>query len=702
MFFLLIVDRQCEESMRRRFGNWMWIYLLPLVVISLCVLCAYLPALDGTLVLDDIRTIVDNSFIQCLDNFSLPDILTRPRIITDLTFALNYALHGQDPLGYHVVNIVLHILNSFLVFLLIYLFLNIVLFSSADKSDAFRDRNRKVWLSLIAGLSASLFFALHPLQIMAVTYIAQRYTSMAAFFCLLSVGLYMAARMVIGSGTGDYLLADNGTQKMGTNSFLYGRIVGAGLLGACSLFAAVLGFLCKQNAVMLPGLILLVELLVFTRTRSALYTWVCAALFIALFGGGILYIQGILGQELQLGQMISDISQQSMETREVSRWVYLCTQFGVIVHYMALTIVPVGQNIDHMYPFVSGFFDDFTPLYFLVLLAFVVLAAALVRRRPLISLGIGWMFVALSVESGIIPIRDAMFEHRMYLPLLGPSLIFGYLVYLVGTKVQRPLMVLPAAACILVLFGGLTYARNQLWQNPVALWTDSVTKNPENDRAWNNLGKSELERGNIDQAEEYFQKALQINPDNPRAKGNLGYILYTRQEYEKALPYMRQAACALPSSADFQYNLGVLYSELRKSKKAVTYYRKALRLRPDYHQARRNLGVELARQGKMQQAAKTLDKALEHEPENLQVLKNLALIRLKSGQFNLAEELLRRALKIMPRSPGLLTYLGIALYEQGEYGQARKFLLKTININPNNSLAKKYLIKAQQGMYSNK
>ncbi|MDZ7762743.1 MAG: tetratricopeptide repeat protein [Desulfovermiculus sp.] len=158
------------------------------------------------------------------------------------------------------------------------------------------------------------------------------------------------------------------------------------------------------------------------------------------------------------------------------------------------------------------------------------------------------MFIALSVESGIIPIRDAMFEHRMYLPLFGPSLLFGYFVYVAGNKVQRPWLVLPAAVCILLLLGCLTHVRNQLWENPVALWTDSVQKNPENDRAWNNLGKAELEQDNLERAEEHFHQALDINPKHPRAKGNSGLYISSARRVWKALPYVREAAQALPEA----------------------------------------------------------------------------------------------------------------------------------------------------------
>lgn len=676
------------------------IYLVPWFIISLAILWAYLPALDAPMVLDDIRTIVDNPFIQDLDNFADPVFLLSPRPIADLSFALNFALHGQDPYGYRLVNIIFHVFNSCLVYILAYWLLGRVqgarrLCAPAKEVSGRKSSELWVWTG---ALSTALVFAIHPLQTMAVTYIAQRYTSLAALFCLLAVGFYIAARVRIENGYQKSGPEDKAGPGQGSGQGISGRSVVTGLLLACSLLAAVVAFLSKQNAIMLPGFILLIEFLVFDRSRSK-RLWVLAGtgLFIFFFGAAVLYFQGIFDQGMNLGHILSDISHKSVESRDVSRWIYLCTQFGVIVRYMALTVVPVGQNIDHMYPFVSGFWDGWTPAFFLVLLACVALALVLIRRRPLISLGIGWMFIALSVESGIIPIRDAMFEHRMYMPLFGPSVIFGYFVYWAGNKVLRPWLVLPAAVCILLLLGGLTHARNQLWDNPVALWTDSVQKNPENDRAWNNLGKAELEQENLEQAEEHFHQALDINPKHPRAKGNLGYIFYLRGEYEKALPYVREAAQALPRSADYQYNLGVLYSELGKPEQAVTYYRKALRLRPEYHQARRNLGVELAKQGKLQQASKILHRVLEHEPENFNLLKNLSLIKLKTRKFSQAEDLMRRALEIRPQSPAVLTYLGIALYEQGEFGESREYLLQAISQNPNNPLAKKYIYKAQQG-----
>ncbi|MDZ7762742.1 MAG: hypothetical protein U5L00_21145 [Desulfovermiculus sp.] len=334
--------------MHARCENWLKIYLVPWFIISLAILWAYLSALDAPLVLDDIRTIVDNPFIQDLDNFTDPAFLLRPRPIADLSFALNFALHGQDPYGYRLVNIIFHVFNSCLVCILAYWLLVRAqgacrLCASAKEVTGRKSAELWVWTG---ALSAALVFAIHPLQTMAVTYIAQRYASMAALFCLLAVGLYIVTRVRIENGY--HKSGPAGSSRAGPRLWAgctHGRSVVIGLLLACSLSAAVVAFLSKQNAVMLPALILLIEVLVLDRSRIQ-RLWVLAGtgLFIAFFGAAVLYFQGIFDQGMNLGHILSDISHKSVESREVSRWIYLCTQFGVIVRYMALTVVPAGPK----------------------------------------------------------------------------------------------------------------------------------------------------------------------------------------------------------------------------------------------------------------------------------------------------------------------------------------------------------------------
>lgn len=657
-------------------------YVLPFVLIALSIAFAYSGTLSAPMVLDDIRTIVDNPAVQDPANFTQPSALAKPRPLTDLTFALNYTLDGTNPDGYRLVNIFIHILNSFLVYLLILFALSTIKPPSANSSKSKRMAGN-VWGLRCAALAGALFFALHPLQTMAVTYIAQRYTSLAAFFALACIGFYILARQRF-----------KHVSPAGPAAWIF---------FALAILSAVLAFLSKQNTAMLPGLILLTEISLFSRTRINRSNLILLlVIFCGLFGFFVLYNSGVATGFTGFGEFWDNFWRRLAETREVSRWDYLCTQFGVVARYLIMTVFPAGQNIDHLHPFVSGFWDGLTPVYFLVLLMLLSFALFSVRKRPLITLSIIWIFVSLSVESSIIPIRDAMFEQRMYLPMFGAALLFSYLVYLAAARVRPVLIVYTAAALIVIVMAWATTQRNELWQDPVALWTDSVEKQPGNDRAWNNLAQAEMEKENFETAHEYLLKALEINPDNVRAAGNKGYILYLQGKNKQALPLLKKAAQSFPRSADFQYNYGVILSAAGQSSQAIQQYQATLKLRPEHLQARMNLGVELARTGNFKEAARHMEKVLDQDRENFSLLRNLGILYFQLDRMGKAQEYMQRALGIKPRSPDILTYLGMIHYNQGEYSMAMDRLVQTMNINPNNPAAREYIQKTQKAMLQEK
>ena len=170
----------------------------------------------------------------------------------------------------------------------------------------------------------------------------------------------------------------------------------------------MMSVLCKLNTASLPGVILLVEYLLIDRTWQgwkkkipwfsvAFSLWFLFVLYVCSGGEGLL----------------EDVSALARETEAVGRWSYLCTQFNVIVIYIRLLFLPVGQNLDYFYQFKDGFWDGYTSLAFLLLMVIVGLGIWCRKKRPVIAFAIFWFFITLSVESSIIPIRDALFEHRL-------------------------------------------------------------------------------------------------------------------------------------------------------------------------------------------------------------------------------------------------------------------------------------------------
>jgi hypothetical protein len=197
---------------------------------------------------------------------------------------------------------------------------------------------------------------------------------------------------------------------------------------------------------------------------------------------------------------------------------YLLTQCVVIPRYLALVMVPVGQNIDHdvavertLAPAVVG------GIVFLVaLLAFGVYG---LRRWPVIGFGIVWMFIALSVESSMLPIRDVMVEHRMYLAMPGLALAAAT-VFAWGFSRRRSAVVAVGGAVIAIL-AVLTVLRNEVWRTPLSLWQDALAKSPGKARVHTNLGMALQTSGEWQKAIDHYCRALELDPRNQPARANL-------------------------------------------------------------------------------------------------------------------------------------------------------------------------------------
>ncbi len=245
---------------------------------------------------------------------------------------------------------------------------------------------------------------------------------MAAMFYIASMLLYLKARVSqqkTGS-RGQGAKSSTGGSNSLTLFFLFGL----------SILCGMLAFLSKRNTASLPGAILFVEYLLIDRTWQGWrkkIPWF--ALCFALWTFFALYVSGFFSGGIEGRGLLEDVSGLMQETEMVSRWSYLCTQFNVLVIYIRLMFLPIGQNLDYLYSFKSGFFDGYTSVAFIFLTSLVAVGIWGMRKRPIISLAIFWFFITISVESSIIPIKDALYEHRLYLPMFGFVLVVSYLLF---------------------------------------------------------------------------------------------------------------------------------------------------------------------------------------------------------------------------------------------------------------------------------
>ncbi|MBW1775782.1 MAG: tetratricopeptide repeat protein, partial [Deltaproteobacteria bacterium] len=410
----------------------------------------------------------------------------------------------------------------------------------------------------LAALFAALIFIAHPIQTQAVTYTTQRYASLAALFFMASVLFYLKGRILC-------RMSDVGgrrTEVGGQGSEVRGRrSEGRGAFSlqpsafyVLCIISGILAFMSKQNTASLPAVILLVEYLCIDSSWAGWkkkLPWIGLAFVLCLTA--VLYVSGAFGVVGRGGSLLEDVSDFTRDSRVISRWSYLCTQFNVVVVYIRLLFFPVGQNVDDMYPFRTGFFDGVTPLAFLFLTGLVLLAVWRRKKTPVITLAIFWFFITLSVESSIIPIRDALFEHRLYLPMFGFALAVSYALFYLFSR--RELWGVITSLGIIIVLGTATYQRNRVWQDYVSLWTDVVEKSPHNFRAHTNLG--------------------------------IG--LYNEHKTKKAISHFLQAIRLRSNNDLAHYNLGLAFEEQGALKPAVAHYREALRIKPGYVKAHVNL-----------------------------------------------------------------------------------------------------------------
>ncbi len=575
------------------------------ILIAITALLIYSNTFSSSFHFDDVESIVKDSRIRVLSNFL---DTSGTRYIGELSFALNYYLGGLNVFGYHLVNIVIHIIDGILIWWLVNL---------TFKTPVMQRLPVNLQVSSLIALAASLIFITHPIQTQAVTYIVQRFASLATLFYLLSLVLFVRWRLSSGSG---YRVA----------------------LYLLSLFSVVLSMKTKEISFTLPFIILLYEFFFFRDRLRKVYFLIPYLLTLLIIPLSIIGI----GSHKPLGDIVGGLGEAARETELISRGSYLLTQFRVIVTYIRLLFLPVNQNLDYDYPVYHAFFIPGVFLSFLFLLFLIGVGVYLLIRSQrngngyalLISFGIFWFFITLSVESSIIPIRDVIFEHRLYLPAVGAVIAFSSAV-LYGFERWRGRIgigkgegVSPLSATVVLLLiiivalSFATYQRNLVWRDGITLWSDVVSKSPLKARGYDGLGSAYLDHGRIDEAIKALRTALMLKPNYVNAHYNLGVAYENIGRIDEALKEYRTAVRLKPNYVNAHYNLGLAYEKLRRIDDAIEEYRTAVRLKPDFVEAHNNLGVTYAKQGRIDEAIEEFNTALrlKHDHANASYNLNLA------------------------------------------------------------------------------
>jgi Flp pilus assembly protein TadD len=549
-------------------------------------------------------------------------------IVTRWSWAIDYRLHGPHPRGYHVTSLVIHFGNASLLYWITWML-------------ASRTRARRV-----AAMSAAGVFCAHPLATQSVAYLTQRSTSLATLFFLLALGGWIAFR------------SSAGARRWAWH--------------ATSLAALALGLYTKHIALMLPAAIVLFEAL-FPAPRRRLAA-------IALVPMLVLVAWRCAEYSPRLVPPAPPAAPAPAIFEHHSRAQYALAQPRSIATYLRLFVFPKGQNLDwDLKPPRSladpGFFGPA-----LLLAALGAAAWALRRRRPLLSFGVGWFFVALVPTSSFVPIGGLLFEHRAYLPMAGLCLALGDVVGLVHDR--RPRAAQAVVAGLLLALGAATVRRNAAWDTELSLWTDVVRKSPEKARGHVNLGLAWQNAGRLADAEREYRRALEIHPGHALALNNLGNVLRRTGRVEEAERALRGAIAARPKFANPRTNLGNLAMDRGDLVAAEALYREALRLAPGSVEARYDLAKALEGQGRRAEAIEEYARLCADYPEDPLFASDLGCALLLDGDASAAERALRRAVEGRPDWEVAWYNLALALEAQGRRDEAIGALEKAVALRP--------------------
>lgn len=468
-----------------------------LCIFAVTAVC-YLPGLAGHFVFDDMVNIGKNSYLQ-IENLDFPSLWQAAdsgsagmfkRPISTVSFALNYYFSGMDAYYFKLTNLVIHLVNGLLVFLLTNSLLS--LYSRTRRDGVQSDTNS--WIAL----AVAAIWLLHPFNLTGVLYVVQRMTSLAALFTLAGLVLYLQGRKVLLNGS-----------KRGFIAIVVALFV-----------ATPLAALCKENGALLPLLIFVMEFILLRwntpdqRTRRMLIGLVSMSAFIPVLLG-VFYV--MKNPDLIMGGYI---------LRDFSLTERLMTEARVLWFYLHMIILP---NMAEM-----GLYHDdiliskslLSPWTTLPAIAGILLlvggAFALRNKQPLITFGIAFFLIGHALESSIVPLEIA-FEHRNYLPMFGILLPLAYYalnaqLHLPGLRLRQVLLLVT-----IMLFAGIAAFRAQQWGDTFMMRVLEVQRHPHSVRANTDMAAlydhipPASQKDAIDlynKAVFYYQQAADVAPAN--------------------------------------------------------------------------------------------------------------------------------------------------------------------------------------------
>ena len=609
--------------------------LLIAILLLAAITLVYWPGIRSPFQFDDEGGIVMNPALWRLNG--LRTVLTYnivlPRPLFNLSLAVDHALWGLNPVGYHVTNLLIHMVCALLVWQLGFKIMRIL--------------GRDVGLSRNAGIIAGFLFALHPAASESVIYIWSRSSNLMSLFLLAALAVWLGGAEPV------YRLRT-----------------------ALTFVLYLMALATKEEAVFFPALLIAMDLCIFERAgrkRRLMYTlpfWLMpVALLIlrwAMGNGGLDFVSWRAGMGDELAKMSHD------RGFAVLMPMNFATQCEVGLEYLKILLWPVGLSVDHGVVFES-LIPSLLAIFGMVFIVGVFIFFVFFRRRfPLTAVAISFFVLPIFIFY-LIPTTDAMVERRLYLPLVGFSIWMGALI---TRAMEKRLKISTVISVLMILFFALlTHSRAEAWRDKIKLWADAVRVSPFKFRPRVTLARYYYESGLEDRAVSQNLLILRMKPDYPAALQNLGLIYLRKGDYSTAERYFLTAVKQHPR-ADFnsRYNLGVIYEETGKLTEADEQYRLALKINPGLATAYFKRGYIAIQRNDIADAINDFREALKINPEFVEARMNLGNALVDSGKIGEGLAELEKAAEIAPDDPMTLYSLGMTYLQAGRIQDAKTML----------------------------
>jgi tetratricopeptide (TPR) repeat protein len=560
--------------------------------------------------------------------------------LTWLSHMADVEMFGIRPAAHHLTNVLLHTLNSVLLFLLLW---------------------RATWQLWPAAFVAALF-AWHPLHVESVAWISERKDLLSGFFGLLSLLAYVRYAQPDVPGSNPASIPDSR------------RLYYAGALISFSL-----ALMCKPMLVTLPCVMLLLDYWPLCRLNrhnpdgKAVRLRALVAEKIPFFVLAAASCVVTVYSQRQGGSVVSSewISPlQRGENALVAYWMYF-----------AKTFWPTRLAVLYPHP------GSWPVLIVIAASAFMMAVTGAVlwqaKRRPYLAVGWFWFIGMLVPVIGLVQVGEQAYADRYtYLPLIGLFIAVAWQAKEVMAATPRVLVpatgALALAACIVC-----TNHQLQFWRNGETLFRRALAVTKNNCVAHNNYGNLLMDAHNVEGAEAHYAAALAIRPSYPDAELNLGRVLMEQGKLAEAISHFEFVATKRPDLVTAHYNLGAVLAELGKIEPAIASYQNAIAVDPEHVEAHYNLGILFARTGRHPDAEREYREAIRLKPGFALAHYNLGLALQVSGRLPEAREEFARAAQVDPSYIPAKEQLGLVLLGLEKFPEAVSIYQELVHLQPN-------------------